>query len=200
MEERGKRVYFFREGIALKIIYSFINENRKIEMHNNVVNFMESRYKNDIENHLEEIVYHAIKASNEKIIKKYILKAAEESMEVFAYSDAIEFYKIALKLFKETEKTLLIMEKLVRIYNTLGNYDEIAKLVKKYINIKQFKNFKGKLYYYLASGALEADNIKTARKNLNLALKYNSDPNFENKIYSDMAWLYMKLKEYDKGL
>ncbi|MHA2019899.1 MAG: diguanylate cyclase [Promethearchaeota archaeon] len=200
LEERGKRVYFFREGIALKIIYSFINENRKIEMHNNVVNFMESRYKNDIENHLEEIVYHAIKASNEKIIKKYILKAAEESMEVFAYSDAIEFYKIALNLFKETEKTLLIVEKLVRIYNTLGNYDEIAKLVKKYINIKQFKNFKGKLYYYLASGALEADNIKTARKNLNLALKYNSDPNFENKIYSDMAWLYMKLKEYDKGL
>ncbi|NIA22609.1 MAG: diguanylate cyclase [Proteobacteria bacterium] len=200
LEEKEKRIYFFKEGIALKVIYSFINENKKIKMHNDIVNFMESMYRNNIENHIEEIAYHAIKAENKKIIKKYILKAAEKSMGMFAYSDAIQFYKIALDVFNESEKIFSIMEKLVKIYNILGNYDEVEKLVSKYLKLKQFKDFKGKLYYFLASSAVEADRMKVARKNLTLALKYTSDSNLKNKINADIAWLYTKSRENDKGL
>jgi diguanylate cyclase (GGDEF)-like protein len=199
LEGKDISFYYFREGIALRSIYSSIKENQKKHMHRNVAKMLEYKYKSIINDYIEEIVFHAIKSGDNELIKKYIESAAKKLKKIHMYHDAIDLYKRAIDICKIRNKKIELLEDLTSIYNTIGNYTESINLINIYIRDKNYSDYIGKLYFLNANNLLENYQFKESEKMFHMALKHTRDQDMENSINVNLAWLYANNMKYDKA-
>ena len=199
LEEKDISLYYFREGIALKSIYSSIKENQKKYMHRNVAKMLEYKYKNIINDYIEEILFHAIKSGDNELVKKYIESTAKKLKMTHMYHDAIDLYKKAIDICEIKDKKIELLEDLTSIYNTIGNYKESINLISIYIKDKNYRDYIGKLYFLNANNLLENYQFKESEKMFYKALKHTRDLDMVNNINVNLAWLYANTTKYDKA-
>jgi tetratricopeptide (TPR) repeat protein len=114
--------YAFRNPLTQEAVYKTILIKRRRMFHQQVGEAMESIYADRLDGLFGLLAYHfALAHEHEKAID-YYRKAARQAVALFAYDDAIQNLRSALKLIeegKQTETHMILLEELGDVYRLL---------------------------------------------------------------------------------
>jgi class 3 adenylate cyclase/tetratricopeptide (TPR) repeat protein len=114
--------YAFRNPLTQEAVYKTILIKRRRVFHRRVGEAMESIYGDRLDGLFSLLAYHfALAGEHEKAID-YYRKAAQQAVVLFAYDDAIQNLRSALKLIeegKQTETHMILLEELGDVYRLL---------------------------------------------------------------------------------
>jgi len=114
--------YTFRNPLTQEAVYQTILIKRRRFFHRRVGEAMESIYEDRLDGLFSLLAYHfALAGENDKAID-YYRKAAQQAVVLFAYDDAIQNLRSALKLIEEGERTeihMILLEELGDVHRLL---------------------------------------------------------------------------------
>ena len=114
--------YTFRNPLTQEAVYKTILIKRRRAFHQRVGEAMESIYADRLDGLFGLLAYHfALAKEREKAID-YYRKAARQAVTLFAYDDAIQNLRSALKLIEEGKQTgthMILLEELADVYRLL---------------------------------------------------------------------------------
>ncbi len=105
-EERGKSgiEYDFSHALIRQVLYERLTLRRRMTLHQRVGATLEQQFAGRTESVVEDLAHHFAQAPHganlEKAIR-YSLEAAEKSMRLFAYEEAVRHFQLALDLLPE---------------------------------------------------------------------------------------------------
>jgi tetratricopeptide (TPR) repeat protein len=130
--------YAFRNPLTQEAVYKTILIKRRRAFHQRVGEAMESIYADRLDGLFGLLAYHFTLANQPEKAITYYRKAARQALILFAYEDAIQNLRAALKLIeegKQAETHSILMEELGDIYGLLrdigqgiGNYHDALHL------------------------------------------------------------------------
>lgn len=88
-----EKFYTFNQDTVRETIYESILNNDKKYYHKMIVELIESKYNNNIENYYELLCFHSEKANLSNKAKKYYYKTAIKYKEDFIFESALEYYE-----------------------------------------------------------------------------------------------------------
>ena len=116
--------YAFRNPLTQEAVYKTILIKRRRAFHHRVGEVMESIYADRLNGLFGLLAHHFALASEYEKAINYYRKAAQQAVALFAYDDAIQNLRSALKLIdegKQTETHMILLEELGDIYSLLRN-------------------------------------------------------------------------------
>ncbi len=114
--------YAFRNPLTQEAVYKTILIKRRRVFHRRVGEAMESIYADRLDGLFSLLAYHFALASEHEKAIDYYRKAAQQAVALFAYDDAIQNLRSALKLIEEdkhTETHMILLEELGDVYRLL---------------------------------------------------------------------------------
>ena len=114
--------YAFRNPLTQEAVYKTILIKRRRAFHQRVGEAMESIYADRLDGLFSLLAYHFALAGQQEKAIDYYRKAARQAVALFAYDDAIQNLRSALKLIeegKQTENHMILLEELGDIYSLL---------------------------------------------------------------------------------
>lgn len=135
LEENVEENYFiFSHGLIQKSVYESIPEIIRKNLHEEVAKSIKEVFDEKIEEHYSEIAFHYKNAEDFSQAFDYYLKSGKKLEAGYAFDDAYDMYKKALKIGEkeEEEKIWKVLEKLGDVSKILGDYE---KSLKHYQNI-----------------------------------------------------------------
>jgi class 3 adenylate cyclase/tetratricopeptide (TPR) repeat protein len=114
--------YAFRNPLTQEAVYKTILIKRRRVFHRRVGEAMESIYADRLDGLFSLLAYHFALASEHEKAIDYYRKAAQQAVALFAYDDAIQNLRSALKLIeedKQTETHMILLEELGDVYRLL---------------------------------------------------------------------------------
>ena len=94
--------YLFKHALAQQLTYDAMMKQSRIETHNKIARSIEKVFAENIHDYYGTLAYHYTKAENEEKTFHYLMLAGDESMKSGASSEALNFYKDALRLQPES--------------------------------------------------------------------------------------------------
>lgn len=121
----GEDVYSFTDIIVRDVVQEEVSRLRYKKLHNVVGNALEKVYNETLDQHFRELALHFLEGGNKGKALSYFLKAAEESLKVYANNEAASSLQSALNLLEAQErgKKGHILEKLGDIKKLVGDHD-----------------------------------------------------------------------------
>ena len=98
--------YRFAHGLTRETLYQRLSTTRRVSYHAQITEAIEHRHAASIEAHLPELAYHANEAilvSGADKAVDYAVRAARQSVDRFAYEDAVKYYERALEALEHVE-------------------------------------------------------------------------------------------------
>ena len=80
-------------------MYETIAYSKRRELHNKIAHFIETRFKDILDEYLGILSYHYYHAHNWESAFYYSLEAAERAKNIYANEEALKFYDRALETF-----------------------------------------------------------------------------------------------------
>jgi tetratricopeptide (TPR) repeat protein/tRNA A-37 threonylcarbamoyl transferase component Bud32 len=122
---RGEDVYSFADIIMRDVVQEEVSRLRYKKLHNIVGNAIEKVYAETRDQHFRELALHFLEGGNKEKALSYFLKAAEESLKVYANNEAASSLQSALDLLEahELERKGHIIENLGDIKKRVGDHD-----------------------------------------------------------------------------
>ena len=114
--------YTFRNPLTQEAVYKTILIKRRRAFHRRVGEVMESIYADRLDGLFGLLAYHFALANESEKAIEYYRKAARQAVALFAYDDAIQNLRGALKLIeegKQIETHMLLLEELADVYSRL---------------------------------------------------------------------------------
>jgi class 3 adenylate cyclase/tetratricopeptide (TPR) repeat protein len=114
--------YAFRNPLTQEAVYKTILIKRRRAFHQRVGEAMESIYAERLDGLFGLLAYHFALANEHEKAIAYYRKAARQAVALFAYDDAIQNLRSALKLIedgKQTETHMILLEELGDMYRLL---------------------------------------------------------------------------------
>jgi tetratricopeptide (TPR) repeat protein len=114
--------YAFRNPLTQEAVYQTILIKRRRGFHQRVGEAMESIYADRLDGLFGLLAYHFALANEHEKAIDYYRKAARQAVALFAYDDAIQNLRSALKLIeegKQTETHMILLEELGDVYRLL---------------------------------------------------------------------------------
>ena len=114
--------YAFRNPLTQEAVYKTILIKRRRTFHQRVGEAMESIYADRLDGLFGLLAYHFTLANDHAKAIDYYRKAARQAVTLFAYDDAIQNLRSALKLIeegKQTEIHMILLEELGDVYRLL---------------------------------------------------------------------------------
>ncbi len=114
--------YAFRNPLTQEAVYKTILIKRRRVFHRRVGEAMESIYVDRLDGLFSLLAYHFALASEHEKAIDYYRKAAQQAVVLFAYDDAIQNLRSALKLIEEGKQTkthMILLEELGDVYRLL---------------------------------------------------------------------------------
>lgn len=193
-----------------KLIYYRIPKEERIGIHKKIANYLEEKYKENLDIIIEELIYHLVGSNQrEKAIKLIIKKAKDEKIRfgpraLYLWEEA---YEIAKDM--ETDLKIEVLEALGMIYFRRGDYEKAIDIYEKlYEESIKVKNHKycaiaqlglGEIYY-------QKNLIKMARKKMIEGFKVSEEIDFKHGIakskilYCRILLNMNRLEELEKKL
>jgi tetratricopeptide (TPR) repeat protein len=143
-----EEIYKFRHDLIREVAYESLSSSTKKNMHLKIGQYLENKFKKEIDEHVEEIANHYIVSSNHEKGFEYAFKAAEKLKKNYANEEAIKLYKASLELLPESKSNnsirLQLYEAQIAICILASKKDLALSLLnecKKYATDKESSNF-----------------------------------------------------------
>jgi predicted ATPase len=124
---RGEDVCSFADVIVRDVVYEEVGTYERKKLHGLVGTALEKVYAAKIDEHFGELASHFLEGGDKDKALDYFLKAGEKASQVYANSEAVSYFKSALKLLEETESNLKergrVLERLGDIKGIVGETD-----------------------------------------------------------------------------
>ncbi len=136
-------------GVGYKFSHSIIREvvEQNIEdvkpFHNIIADRLETVYKDNIGDYIDELAYHYSRAENREKSRRYLEKAGDSAKVSFANEKAIGYFDQLLDLLKNDSKEdrINILIKQSEIYDLIGMWDDEQKVLNNVLELsKEIKN------------------------------------------------------------
>jgi len=142
--------YLFKHALAQEATYESILLKKRKNIHIKVAQSIESIFKERIHEFYGMLAFHYSNAGVEEKSEEYLIKAGEEALKSSASSEALNYYKDALKLYLKNygdtadHRKVAMLEKNIAIaYFNRGQYFESSEYLTKvlaYFGVKEYRN------------------------------------------------------------
>jgi len=168
-----QRYFAFTHSLIQEIAYSSLLFKTRRSLHNKIGTVMEVMYLSKIDAKVEELAYHFKNSDDKEKAVFYLNKAGDKAQSLYAFKNAINYYRDSIKILELTELEKEQLTQLSEIYNKLAFSQSII------------------------------GERKDAEINLTKALKYcrkTKDKENESLILMSMGNLYGKIGQWDKAI
>jgi class 3 adenylate cyclase/tetratricopeptide (TPR) repeat protein len=126
-ERVPNRQYSFRHDLMREVAYASILRRHRRALHRQVAETIESVRHDDLDDVAHQLAYHFSQARDHGRARIYAIKAAERAAMLYANTEAIEHYSLAIELARETGESQsavadLLMER-GRLLGLIGEFD-----------------------------------------------------------------------------
>ncbi len=123
--------YRFNQSLVQEVIYDSLLFARRRKLHHQIASCLEEAHKEQIEPLYETLVYHYNRSTNSFKSRFYAQKAAEKARKIFAYEEAIEYYRCGLNSLPEKDNSFAkdrsyFMERIGDCYESSGQHAKAA--------------------------------------------------------------------------
>jgi predicted ATPase/phosphoribosyl 1,2-cyclic phosphodiesterase/anti-anti-sigma regulatory factor len=102
-EMEGGTMLAFTHADVQQVIYEELPAHRKTTLHRHIGEILETRYANHLAPVASQLANHFIQAQDTQKAIQYSLEAAHHAQEIYAYQNALYWYRQAEKLLPESE-------------------------------------------------------------------------------------------------
>jgi class 3 adenylate cyclase/tetratricopeptide (TPR) repeat protein len=183
--------YAFRNPLTQEAVYKTILNKRRRTFHQRVGEAMESIYADRLNGLFGLLAYHFALANEHEKAIDYYRKAARQAVALFAYDDAIQNLRSALKLIEEGKQTdthMILLEELGDVYRLLRDIGQAIAIYHDSLHL-----------WETLPAAEEISAVRLHRKIVQLATE--SKWNVDLETYRHVRDLTLEsLKELESGL
>jgi len=168
-----QRYFTFAHSLIQEIVYNSLLFKTRRSLHHKVGAAMEEMYLSKIDSKVEELAYHFQNSDDKEKAVFYLNKAGDKAQSLYAFKNAINYYRDGIKILELTELDKEKMAQLSEIYNKVAFSQSIV------------------------------GDRKEAEINLTKALKCGretSDKDNESLILMSMGNLYGDMGQWDKAI
>jgi len=207
----GGENYMFTHNMNREVIYQNLSRAKRRLMHKKVGKSLEDVFKGREDTVIYSLAYHYTHAADLEKAIDYNLMAGEKAMSIFAFTEALGYYKKALEDIGTQEVDEKTLEKEVNVLNRIGEIYAIqgdwrSALKHHYEAIKLCEGNKPqKSLAYRLIGMIEMERAewKIAIDSFEKALKISEviqDPRGMADAFSGLAWISWKIGDHEKTL
>jgi tetratricopeptide (TPR) repeat protein len=208
---RGEDVFSFADVMVRDVVHEEVSRLRHKSLHATVGCALEKVYSKKVDEHLGELAYHFLEATDKERALDYFLKAGEKATKIYANNEAASYFQSALRLLEEKDgeprEKARIHETLGDIKRLVGEHDLCMKhwsealLLWKQLNEKMNVS---RLHCKMANALWEEiGDTKKAGEHHDEALKIlEAEPESVElaRVYEDMAHMYYRMEDAAKAL
>ncbi len=118
--------YLFKHNLLRDVAYEMMLLTQRKKYHARIVEAIERIYAGDLSQHFGQLAFHSETSGNDPKALLYLQKAGEQARDVYRNRLAFDFYRRALKLAGESERSLRfdLLVEIENLNNLLGNYSD----------------------------------------------------------------------------
>ncbi|MCU0847777.1 MAG: AAA family ATPase [Spirochaetes bacterium] len=153
--------YLFKHALAQEAAYESLLLQKRKELHLHVAQAIENVFAGRLHEFYGMLAYHYSKGDNLDKAEEFMLKAGEEAMKSSASSEALNYYKDALKLYRQKSGKYADPEKVkkieINIALSLYYKGEMAEAVDYFDRVLSYfgltlpKNPLRRIYYFISA-------------------------------------------------
>ncbi len=206
-DTEGEKFYFSHELIK-QTVYKDIKRLKKKLLHKRVANNIEKLYDHELEEWYSDLGRHHEKAQNIDQALDYYLKASENAKKSFAQKDAIEMYKRALKMAKQSDdkQVIDILESLGDTYKLIGEYEKSNETYRSILEKEIEKETELRIYRKISNSHWEKreldKTIDIVEKGLELVDSEEEKEQYSSevcKLLGQKAWSTLQRGDLDNA-
>ena len=115
-----QRYFAFTHSLIQEIAYNSLLFKTRRSLHNKIGTVMEEMYLSKIDAKVEELAYHFKNSDNQEKAVFYLNKAGDKAQSLYAFKNAINYYRDSIKILELTELEKEQLTQLSEIYNKLA--------------------------------------------------------------------------------
>jgi DNA-binding SARP family transcriptional activator/predicted ATPase len=90
--------YTFKHALTHRVAYESVLKERRRAVHTHLIDIIETRYANRLDEHVEQLAHHALGAEEHLKAVRYLYRSAGKAMQRSAHQQAIRYLKQGLNL------------------------------------------------------------------------------------------------------
>ena len=196
--ENSARLIFSHKWVR-DIIYSGIEEEKRVGLHGRAVGILESDYP-DRGEVTDVLAYHASRANLVDESVKYCTLAAKKAVKVQALKTALHYYQWALDVLPQgsNHQRPVILEAVGDLYRTLEQYDEALNA---YNQVISFSSASVRISLKIGQAQVRKGNKEEALSIFKSAIKAIPEDKDTDRVtvLAELALTYLSISEYGKA-
>lgn len=203
--------YIFRHALLREAVYDMQLKTRLRELHQLIAKAIESLYKENIEQHYVDLVFHYEQAEVKSKLIEYLGLAADHAKSLYQNQQAIAFYDKLLDLITEkspidrslAHRRVIILLRKGSILELTGRWDECEKVYRKALSSARETNdssLLGRVNNQLGYLLLLKGNYEEADTFLETSAAFFGsihDNRGTAKVYGNLGTLYFRQGKYE---
>jgi adenylate cyclase len=125
-------IYLFKHILIQEAAYESLPFSTRATLHDQLGQYIENKYQNDLGPYLNLLAYHYEHSENEPKKREYLVKAGGASQVNYANEAAINYYERVLPMLSGSEQ-VVIWRKLGQVMELVGRWDEAEKIYQQAI-------------------------------------------------------------------
>ena len=125
---QDRDVYAFNHALTQQVLYDELSPRRRRRLHVAAGAAIESGQR--AEKRISELAWHFLQGDDPERALDYALKAAGAAEELFAHSEAVRHYRVAVELARELQDRAHEAEALAKLGDALGHGTELDEAVR----------------------------------------------------------------------
>lgn len=125
--------YLFKHLITQEVAYESLAYTTRAAIHNQIAQYIEQHYADDIEPYVDLLAFHYDRSNNESKRREYLLKAGDAAARDYANTTAIDYYRRLLSLLVADERSEVLL-KLGQVLERTGQWQETYNAYSEALN------------------------------------------------------------------
>jgi predicted ATPase len=137
----GEDAYYFRNMITRSVIYDSLLHKIRTSLHEQIGQFLEATYKDDLDQYLDLLAYHYEHGESEEKKRYYLRRAGEFAQKTYANQAALDYFQKVLPLSIAGEQVEILLQ-IGEVEKLIGNWDEARKHFQEALSLARSINDK----------------------------------------------------------
>jgi predicted ATPase/class 3 adenylate cyclase len=131
--------YIFKHIVTQEVAYESLPYSMRAMLHNQLGDFIESRYSNKLDRFVNLLAFHYGRSENDDKKRIYLRRAGEVAQEEYNNEAAIDYYRRVLPLLPSTEQ-VPILRKLGEVEQLVGRWEKAESYYEQAISLAEQLN------------------------------------------------------------
>lgn len=128
--------YLFKHILTQEVAYGTLAYALRSSLHNQLGQFIEKRYVNNLENYVEILAYHFGQSDNVAKQRTYFQRAGDHAKENYANDAAIAYYERLLPLLLESDQVEVMLQ-MGEVWRLIGQWDDAEAIFRDALSIAE---------------------------------------------------------------